>query len=175
MLLAVHLFNTGGYSLAFRYFMQRSEEQLVQQLDQHQYNESELLEVSIPLHLPYSRNSDEFERVDGSIEENGTHYSYVKRRVFNDTLYIMVIPNRQKTQLEKDKTSFSSEMNDNAAAKTGKVPVAKKMVFSADFNHTAIQYSFTTFFIAVSTTEENLSLLLHNTDLDTAGHPPKAC
>jgi hypothetical protein len=53
LLLAVHLFNLAGYTLLFEYYMQQSDKQLTQQLDNNQYNDSGLIEVKIALHTPY--------------------------------------------------------------------------------------------------------------------------
>ena len=99
MLLAIHLFNLTGYTLLFDYFIQRSNEQLAQQLETHQYNDNELIEVKIAMHTPYLSSWSDYERIDGEAEVDGIYYSYVKRKIHNDTLYLLCIPNKNKTQL----------------------------------------------------------------------------
>ena len=42
----------------------------------------------------------EYERAYGSINIDGKDYEYVKRRVYNDTLELLCIPNRAKTDLK---------------------------------------------------------------------------
>lgn len=44
-ILAIHQFNPAGYPLLFDYFIQRPDEQLTHQLNAHQYNDNDLIEV----------------------------------------------------------------------------------------------------------------------------------
>jgi hypothetical protein len=111
LLLAVHLFNLIGYSLLFEYFMQRSDEHLTQQFDKHQYNDNELIEVKIALHTPYITNWSDYERIDGETQVNGVFYSYVKRKIHNDTLYLLCIPNKNKTQLNSERIEYAGKVN----------------------------------------------------------------
>ncbi|MFT3933594.1 MAG: hypothetical protein QM726_08275 [Chitinophagaceae bacterium] len=176
LLLAVHLFNLGGYSLVFGYLMQRSETQFVQQLDQHIYKETELVEISIPLHLPYIQNSGEYERIDGTVEDNGIHYNFVKRRIHNDTLYIMCLPNEQKTQLAKGKSNYAGEVNDFNNSKKEKDSPVKKAGPSAEYNNEIVQYVLTLNDNSFSQKYNSITTPLSNMVLDMPGHPPKlAC
>lgn len=86
--------------------MRQSDVRLEQQLDKNIYSEKELIEVKVPLNTPYISNSPGFERYNGAIEVNGVHYNYVKRKIYNDTLYLLCIRNTQKTQLCITKNNF---------------------------------------------------------------------
>lgn len=174
LLLAVYLFNLGGYSLVFRYFIRQSEQQFVQQLDQNKYKENDLIQISIPLHLPYMQNSSGFERIEGSIENNGTQYNYVKRMVHNDTLYIMCLPNNQKTQLVKGKSNYAGQVNDFTSNKKDKESTAKKTSFSAEYNNFIPQYSLAIPAIKISRQSNDLTYALYTTDTNTPEHPPKS-
>jgi hypothetical protein len=112
LLLAVHLFNLAGYTLLFDYYMQQSDQQLTQQLDNNEFNDSELIEVKIALHTPYLTNWSAYERVDGEVEANGVFYSYVKRKIYNDTLYLLCLPNENKTRLHTARTAYAGKVND---------------------------------------------------------------
>jgi len=112
LLLAVHLFNLAGYTLLFDYYMQQSDKQLTQQLDNNQYNDSELIEVKIALHTPYLTSWSAYERVDGEVEVNGVVYSYVKRKIHNDTLSLLCLPNKNKTQLRAARVEYAGHVND---------------------------------------------------------------
>ena len=81
-------------------------------LDNNSYDESQLIELKIPVHLPYQNNWSAFERYNGEIELNGTMYKYVKRKLSNDTLYLMCIPNTKKMHLETAKNDFFKISND---------------------------------------------------------------
>jgi len=64
------------------------------QLDDNKYDESKLISVKVPAtHLSYYNNSEQFERVDGQIEIGGLQYSFVKRRLYNDSIEMLCIPN----------------------------------------------------------------------------------
>jgi hypothetical protein len=52
-LLIVHLFNLTGYTFLFRYLGQQSSRQITKQIDLHGYNDAELVEIKVPLNLPY--------------------------------------------------------------------------------------------------------------------------
>ncbi|THU39647.1 hypothetical protein FAM09_14215 [Niastella caeni] len=112
MLLAVHLFNIAGYTLLFDYFIQQSDRQFIQQLDNNQYNDSELIEVKIALHTPYLTSWSDYERIDGEAEVNGVYYNYVKRKIYNDTLYLLCLPNKNKTQLNAARIDYANKVND---------------------------------------------------------------
>lgn len=112
--------------LLYEYFIARSNKLLVSQIDNHQYHENELVQVQLPLHLPYVTTDGEYERVDGEIEFNGMHYNYVKRKVQNDTLYLLCLPNTAKTKLYKDRNDFAQESSVPAPEKNSKFPLLKK-------------------------------------------------
>lgn len=164
----------GGYSLVFGYFIHQSDQQFALLADQNQYREAELLQISIPLHLPYMQNSSGFERIEGSIENNGTHYNYVKRRVFNDTLYIMCLPNRQKTQLAKAKSNYAGEVNDFAANKKQKEPTAKKACFSAEYSNVVTRYNFSPPAAIINTPGYRLTVNLGTIAIEIPEHPPQS-
>lgn len=112
LLLSIHLFNIGGYRFLFDELEDRASYQLVEQLDNKEYNDDDLLEMKVPLPMPYQTTWSSFERYDGEIEINGIHYNYVKRKVVNDTLILMCIPNHDKMKLNSAKEQFFSMVND---------------------------------------------------------------
>jgi hypothetical protein len=66
-----------------------------EQLDDDEYEESQLVAVRIPItHLSYYNNSREYERIRGQIEVGGVQYKYVKRRIYNDSLEVLCIPDQ---------------------------------------------------------------------------------
>ena len=78
-----------------------SDAYLEKQVDQNKYNEDELITIKTKLNLPYYISSDQYERAYGSINIDGTNYQYVKRRVHNDTLELLCLPNRQKQNFSR--------------------------------------------------------------------------
>jgi len=74
--------------------------QMMSELDRQQYNESQLISIKVPAtRLSYYNSNTQFERVDGQIEINGVVCQYVKRRLYNDSLELLCIPNRTVMKL----------------------------------------------------------------------------
>jgi len=112
LLLIIFLFNWFGYRLLSDYLQHRSDTQLESRLDQHQYNEASLIEIRIPLNMPYQNVSSDFERYDGEIEFNGIHYKYVKRKVENGELVLLCLPNQNRMRLQNARDEFFKLVND---------------------------------------------------------------
>ena len=81
-------------------------------LDNNSYEESQLIEVKIPLNVAYQNSTSSYERCDGEIKYKGTFYKYVKRKIGNDTLYLKCINNSNKTTLEVAKNDIFKNAND---------------------------------------------------------------
>jgi hypothetical protein len=139
MLLAIYLFNLVGYTLLFEYFMQRSDRQLIQLLDNNDYNDSELIEVKIVLHTPYLTSWSDYERVDGEAEVNGVYYNYVKRKIHNDTLYLLCLPNKNKTLLNAARIEYANKVQDVPANAEDPGSI-KKNPAGAEYDQPVIQF-----------------------------------
>jgi hypothetical protein len=102
---------------------QKLNDQLEVRLDNNAYDESQLVELKIPIHLPYQTSWSAYQRYNGEIEINGILYKYVKRKVANDTLFLMCIANTKKMHLETAKDDFFKISNDltqnNSSKKSG--------------------------------------------------------
>ena len=112
LLLGILLFNAGGYHLFTNYMESRADNRLEASLDENDYNESELIHIKVAANLPYYVNSPEFERVTGEMNLNGVNYKYVKRRMYNDSVELLCIPNMAKTGLENARNDFYRLAND---------------------------------------------------------------
>ena len=113
------LFNFFGYRLVVEYLQIKASNQLTAKLDNNLYNDSQLLELKLPIHLPYQNNWSSYERFDGEIDINGVPYQYVKRRVINDTLYVMCIVNNKKMYLEKTSNNYFALSNGDNVKNSG--------------------------------------------------------
>ena len=112
--ITLFLFNLFGYRLLVEYMQHKASDQLEAKLDKNLYDESQLIELKVPINLPYQTNWSAYQRFDGEIEIDGIMYKYVKRKVANDTLYVMCIPNTKKMRLETAKNDFFKLSNDFA-------------------------------------------------------------
>lgn len=136
-MLALFLFNLGGYRLWFYYVQQQSDARFEASLDKNNYNEKELITLEIPLSMPYLTDKADCERVDGEVNIKGKIYKYVKRKVTDGKLVLYCLPDEQKTSLQSAKQAylrFANDVNNNGqdhSKKTGQSQFAGG--FSHDF------------------------------------------
>jgi hypothetical protein len=110
--------------------------QMVARIDRSEYDDKDLIEVKVPVNLPYQTNWQDFERYDGEIQIAGVHYNYVKRKLQNDTLILMCIPNTDKMKLFNARETFFSLVNDMQQTESGKnlpLPVKPVKIFLAEY------------------------------------------
>lgn len=108
----VLLFNLCGYRLVIDYMQQQHDEKLTAQLDNEEYANEDLISIKTALSMPYYTATMDFERVDGSIRIDGVEYNYVKRRIINDSLELLCLPNTVKQKLQTAKSDFFKISND---------------------------------------------------------------
>ena len=173
-LLVLLLFNLAGYPIAFRFLQLQSDRALSQKVDNNNYNEADLVEVKIPLHLPYMSTNSDFERIDGTVEADGIHYNYVKRKISGDTLYILCLKNEQKTQLEKNKNEYSAGVHDFSTQKKSKEsgitfnPVVEYAIDSHSI------HDFSCAYLSHKPTRATGCYSLINPYIPSLAHPPQA-
>jgi hypothetical protein len=113
LLLIILAFNWAGYRLLSGFLEHTAQVALETQIDHSQYEESSLIEIHVPLNAPYlAGNSTDFERFDGEIEIEGTHYNYVKRKILNGELVLLCLPNENKTSVQNSRDEFFKLVND---------------------------------------------------------------
>lgn len=105
------LFNSFGYRLFSFLIETKADKQVEAKLDANDYDESKLIEIRIPLKLPYTTEWKEFERFNGEIELNGTYYKYVKRKVITDSLILLCLPNKSKHNIVSARDHFFELVN----------------------------------------------------------------
>ncbi|ULQ54255.1 hypothetical protein [Flavihumibacter fluvii] len=145
LLLIIHGFNLAGYPAMFAYLQHKANSRFIVQIDNGEYSDAQLVEVKIPYPLPYSTNWKDYERVNGEMEVNGTHYNYVKRKLSNDTLYLMCIPNTEKTKLGMAKHNYLNVVNgvndNNGSKKSTTSQDAFQKSFSAEYHVVPADFS----------------------------------
>jgi hypothetical protein len=100
LLIALLVFNWYGYRFVTNYLQKKADKQLQARIDVNDYNESQLIEIRVPLNMPYQNNSSEFERHYGEIEISGKIYTYVKRKIEDGTLILKCLPNTEKQNIK---------------------------------------------------------------------------
>jgi hypothetical protein len=123
LLLSILLFNWVGYRLLTAYWQRLAARELQARLDKNAYDPTSLilLRVSADL-LPYSNSSDQFEKAEGTIEIGHCRYQYVKKRLYNDSLEFLCIPDGAANRLSTLKNNFFGLVNDLQKTGHGKIP-----------------------------------------------------
>lgn len=140
MLLSVCLFNLAGYTLLFDYFEAKNEMSMVEQLDLQHYKDEDLIEIRLPFQVPYLVDWADFRREDGEIEIDGRHYSYVKIKFSQDTIYLKCLPNNSKDELVAARKQAIKQLNDLPAEDEGAPSLMKKAQHLFGFNQHILSY-----------------------------------
>ena len=110
-------------------------EKITSRIDHENYNDDELIEVKIPINLPYQNNWLSFERYDGEISVDGKEYKYVKRKIENDTLTILCLPFNKQDKLKSNELGFLETAHDITGKSTdpGKKSAEIFKLFNPDY------------------------------------------
>ncbi|MEP7257023.1 MAG: hypothetical protein ABI687_01515 [Flavitalea sp.] len=172
-LLLIHFFNLAGYLFLFWYLSIESNKQAVSIIDKHQYKTEDLIEVKVPVNMPYVSNWNDYEPFEGEIILNGIHRNYVKRKVSDDTLYLLCLPNKQRDKLLVAKNDFSNKVNDvNDPDKKTDGQVKKINLINTYYSPLA-EYCLNTPEIIQTRISISLIPSLHHSFIDEDGRPPK--
>lgn len=167
------VFNLAGYRWLFSAIENKATAKLEQKISAGKYNDEQLVEIRIPLNMPYYTDKD-YESVYGETDFNGEHYRYVKRKVSGNTLYLLCLPNKEKNDIAKVKNEFTKAVNDIPANKQGSQQKNFIKLLTSEFqvNETAVHENI--FLIA------SLSYFSRNTEAKnlftplTEAQPPEA-
>ena len=118
-LLLVLLFNMVGYRAWFYYAEKQADATLEATLDNNQYNENDLVTLSIPLNNPYLQEESGYQRVNGEVNVGGKNYKFVKRRVTEGKLELRCIPDTRKMVLKNAKAALGNTTNDITSSGKG--------------------------------------------------------
>jgi hypothetical protein len=141
-LLSIYLFNLAGYTLLFELIEYRSDQKLIAYIDKAGFSDQNLLEIKVPLQLPYTTDWKDYERYDGEIEIGGAHYNYVKRKLSRDTLYLLCLPNEGKTQIHIVKDEYAKKVNDIPSDKESPNNLGKKDNTFCEYSQALTHFSF---------------------------------
>ncbi|MCC6287526.1 MAG: hypothetical protein IT249_06550 [Chitinophagaceae bacterium] len=141
LLLFVHVFNLAGYTLLFGFLQQQNTKTTLAQIENGQYSDKDLILVKVPMVIPYSTNWKDYERYDGEIEWGGVHYNYVKRKLQNDTLYVLCLPNTVQTNLHKAQKQYADHVNDLPSQKKNDSCIKKVSLAGEYDQHETVYFS----------------------------------
>jgi hypothetical protein len=137
-MLALLLFNSGGYALLFQYFIYRSDNSVNERINNNQYKNTDLFEVKIPVHLNIT-DWNEYELVSGQVQLRDNSYNYAELKMTRDTMYLMCIPNPEKGRLVNANIIYAKYVNDIPMNKKSHAPSVKKVISENVYNYTETQ------------------------------------
>lgn len=127
------MFTLTGGSVYYACLIGWNDRETERLIDEGGYAEEQLLEVKIPVRVAYYSSTPGYERYYGEAEYNGNYYTYVKRKVSNDTIYLLCIPNYTKTALQQCRNTagaLAAGAANDAPVKGGQVLAKKDFGFS---------------------------------------------
>lgn len=143
--------------MVFSYLEKKAFKDLTVNIETKNFDENNLVEIKIALNMPYVSDK-EYETAYGETVLKGVHYQYVKRKIENNILYLMCLPNEAKIVLAETKTNI--EKNNAEAGNTNskhKSPF-QKILKSTQTEYVQNHYLYQLDFIEI----KNSSCVLNN-------------
>jgi hypothetical protein len=110
--LLIFLFNVVGYYGVYHLARRQLNAALLNRLDAEAYTEKETITLKLPFSIPYSVESQGYQRVNGSFRYSGEVFRLVKQKLEQDTLYIVCIRDHQEERLSTLMADFVKASND---------------------------------------------------------------
>lgn len=138
----------GGYHMLYQYFIYQSDKVMNEHIAKNQYNIHELVQVKIPVSMPGIYSETAYQSISGQIQFREGCYNYVKLKLTKDTMFVMCVPNYEKTRLVSSNIICAKQLADLPASKHDNLPSIKKS--GQDI------YNFETFNFYLNSTVTNL-------------------
>ncbi len=116
----------GGYQMLYQYFIYQSDKVMNEHIAKDQYNVNDLVQVKIPVSMPGISNETTYQSISGKIQFRNGCYNYVKLKLTTDTMFVMCIPNYEKTRLVSSNIICAKQLADLPASKHDNLPSLKK-------------------------------------------------
>jgi hypothetical protein len=162
-LLGLQMFTICGHLFLYQYFVYRSDKLFNDQISKNRYNVNELVEIKVPVHTSINQNWNNFEKINGQVQFKNTCYNYVKLRLTKDTIYLMCIPNYEKTRLVNENIINAKNIADIPVNKKDHVPYGK-LVDLGKFSFPITLYKFSPVVITLQINNKQFS-----------SHPTRCC
>jgi hypothetical protein len=175
LLIVILLVNAVGYRFIISYMEDRANHNMIARLDNNEYDEKELIELSAPLDLPYFTNWQHFERCDGQVTINGKVYNYVARKYENNVMRYKCIPNKAHQQvIEGKKKADNMAFSDFETGKSKKTDSPLSSYFKNMSDYDNYHNSFATPTLAYNNINSYpyYTASLYFTQKETSDRPP---
>jgi hypothetical protein len=175
ILLLILLFNIIGYRVWFYYAEQKADMAMESRLDKDQYNENDLISITVPLDNPYQLEQRNYQRIDGEINLQGKNFKYVKRKVSDGKLILLCIPDARKMVLKKAKAEYGNAANDlNGNSKGSSRSGSQKSFSGNDYISQTFQLGTSILpYFQTSTLSKSVDSKLASAQVPSPGKPPQ--
>ncbi|PWT75626.1 MAG: hypothetical protein C5B59_08375 [Bacteroidetes bacterium] len=132
LLILVLFFTWFGYRMIGAFLDHSANAKFQAALDENKYECDKLMSFKVPTTSDgYYNNSNEYEKAIGQFEFNGIVYSIVKKRIFQDSIEILCIPNlttMNGRMLANDLFKLINDLQQDGREKKGSSPVFKNLL-----------------------------------------------
>jgi hypothetical protein len=173
LLLFVLLFNLYGHMALYEYRVFQSDKLFNEQVSKNNYNIDDLVEVKLPVHMPTIQDWKEYTCVCGQVKFKSNCYNYVRLKMTRDTVYLMCIPNYEKTRLINQNIIDARKIADIPVNKKERIPFGKANNLGM-YHYQLTQYKFLTPTITVKGTLKYSYPNIVNSYISLPGQPPDA-
>jgi len=176
LLITIYLVNLAGGAMLFEYLIQKNDRLLTERIDEGDYDISQLVEVKVPLRLHYYSSSLHYERYYGEAEVDGRYYSYVMRKVFNDTVYLLCLPNHSKAELKKGQASaglIATDFGGTGNPVKGKGSEGKKQLSLTECCQHFNAFEIGSDVIFLKSQLKEITVSINSCFIEPAGKPPR--
>ena len=158
----------------FQYMIDRSDSKIINQINNNRYRSSDLVEVKIPVKLPTLQDWNEFEAISGQVQFKNNKYNYAQIRMTRDTLYLLVIPNHERTKLVNANIIYAKQLNDTPLTKKSHNSLVKKSISETEYNYISVNYDTKIPVENTRTYQDRSFLNIVQLSLGIPGQPPDA-
>ena len=142
------MFTICGHLLLYQFFVYRSDKLFNDRIGKNMYNVHDLVLIKVPSHTGVTQSWNYFEKINGQIRFKNTCYNYVKLKLTRDTIYLMCIPNYEKTMLFNQNIINASHIADIPVNKKDHVPFGKTIDLGK-YNYPNLLFKFSPPFITL--------------------------
>jgi hypothetical protein len=140
-LLSLHLLSLYGYMAVYEYCVFQSNRLFNEQISQNKYKIDDLVAVKVPVNMPTIQDWKDYSFISGEVQFKNNCYNYVKIKMTRDTIYLMCIPNYEKTRPYNKNIIDARKIADIPVNKKERVPFGKINTLGM-YNYQVVQYRF---------------------------------
>lgn len=160
--------------LMFQYFIYRSDKVINEKISKDMYKVDDLVKIKIPIHLPYIQDWGNFEKVSGQVQLKEDSYNYVSLKITRDTLFLMCVPNYEKTRLLTANVIYAKNISDHPISKRPHAPLVKRTGSDNEYRLTQNNHHFDSPVAVIENTNTDIFQNVVDPFIGVPGQPPDA-